>query len=199
MFDVASLTKIGKALGWFLTIGKTETKEMRDAILDLLRHSSQSIRTLVELQATLNGPAKEMFTEKAFIDIWIHCKYALTGNDAPELARTHCTDIMRDLRRINFIAAKTLRTELGSWSDVDSWFADLRSADADFLESFATCLRTIDVALDEIQSEFKASRPDGAWTKFVALRKAIDNDVQNLNDTVGQMRRADDHIRAVLT
>jgi hypothetical protein len=199
MFDIAALQKLAEPLAWFLTLGKSDTEHMRSELLDLLTHTGQSVRSLIELEKTLAGLKEAEFSKDKFMNVYLHCKYVFTGNDASERARTHCTDIQRDVRRINFVAAKVLRTEMGNWKNVDKSFADLENADDTFLSEFGGTLRGVDAKLDEVQDLLDKKKRAAAWAAYETLRKDLRRDVDALSKIVDQLRKAEDHIRSVLT
>lgn len=199
MFDVAALKAFLEPLAWFLTLGKSDTEQMRVEIKDLLHDTGKSIQTLVELEQVLLGLDKRKFNERTFFEVYLHCTYTYTGADAPERARTRCGDIVRDLRRISFKAAKVLRTEWGQWKQIDKSFASLADADKKFLDDFGEALRKLDSELKAVHEFLKKGQKEEAWRRFTAVREDLRKDVASLQDIVDALRKADDHIRAVLT
>lgn len=83
MFDVAALKAFTDPLAWFLTLGKSDTQQMRDEIEDLLHDTRKSIQTLIELEQILASFDKRKFNEKTFYEVYLHCTYTYTGADAP--------------------------------------------------------------------------------------------------------------------
>lgn len=199
MFDITALQTLLEPLGWFLTLGKSDTKEMRTEIAELLHHTGQSVRTLIELETILAGLKEQAFNKDSFYDVYLHCKYSYTGNEAPELARTHCSDIRRDIRRISFKAAKLFRTEWGQWKNVAKSFSELEGADIKFLEDFGSALRRVDVELDTVNNILQNDDKIGAWKRFSVIRDDIRKDVESLRAVTERLRQAEDHIRTVLT
>ena len=199
MFDVAALKAFLEPLSWFLTLGKSDTQQMRVEIEDLLRDTGKSIRTLLEVEEVLTGLDKRKFSQKTFDHIYLHCTYTYTGADAPERARTHCGDILRDLRRISFKAAKVLRTEWGEWWEIDKSFVALADADRRFLNDFGVALHKLDSELNTVRGLLKKGKKEAAWNRFGAVRMELRKDVAGLQDVVKALRKADDHVRAVLT
>jgi hypothetical protein len=147
---------------------------------------------------TLAGLPDKDFADK-FSETFLQCKYALTGSDAVELARTHCSDIRRDVRRISFKAAKLLRTELGQWKNIDQSFAQLLDADRTFLKDFAESLRRIDLELDAIYGLVDNKKLADAQQRYAGLKKALREDVEALRTVTDRLKEAEDHIRDVLT
>jgi hypothetical protein len=199
MFDVAALKAFLGPLAWFLTLGKSDTEQMRAEIGDLLHDTGQSIRTLLELEEILSGVDKRRFSERTFSQVYFHCRYTYTGADAPERAWTHCGDILRDLRRISFKAAKLLRTEWGEWSQIDESFNVLADSDRRFLYDFGRALQKLGEELDTVLGLLKEGQKQLAWSRFTSLREELRRDVAGLQDVVTALRKADDHVRAVLT
>lgn len=159
-------------LAWFLTLGKSDTQQMRDEIEDLLHDTRKSIQTLIELDQILASFDKRKFNEKTFYEVYLHCTYTYTGADAPEQARTHCRDVVRDVRRISFKEAKVPHVEWGQWKEIDKSFAVLVNADQTFLDDFAKSLRQLDKELDAIKNLLMKKRGTKHGTtspKFVRI------------------------------
>jgi len=198
MFDPVGFQELARPLYWFMTLGKPETKQMRDELLDLLHHTGESIRSLVRLDQHLFSVNESDFQD-SFRDIFNECRLSYTAGDAPDKARSHCTDIRRDLKRISFKAAKLFRTELGKWSEVNRAFDRLVYADIDFLAGFADALKRLEAELEEVSRLLTGGDSDQAWQKYEALRQSVRRDVTALTNEIDALRAAEDHIRLNLT
>lgn len=186
------------AFSWFTSLGKADADHIKEEIEDLLSHSSQSLRTLLELSDTLRDIPAAQFT-KEFWPIANHCLLVFTGPEAANKARTHCTDIERDLNRINFKMAKVLRTESGDWKGIDRAFAMLVNADFTFLDNFEAELRRIGTDLDEVGKLVKNGDTTAAMQKYNELRDSLLCSRRDLSNEIAAMRRAQVHIHALLT
>lgn len=199
MVDLNSLQKLLEPLAWFLTLGKTDTEHVRGEISDLLHHTGQSVRTLIEIEQALAGLKEPDFNAATFFDLRLHCEHVYTGNEAAQKSRTHCTDIMRDVERITFKTAQVGRTNLGEWKGVRNAFRELENADVDFLSGFEGVLRKLGTDLREINVLLDNGLRDAAWKRFLELRSEIRKSVESLHEVVDTLSKAENHIRRVLT
>jgi hypothetical protein len=138
------------------------------------------------------------FTEESFLPIYFHCINNYTSPDAARRARSHCTDIQRDVARINFKLTKILRTEIGSWKSLDKAFKKVADADEDFLDQFEKDMSQVDKELTEIVNLLREN-PQEAWRKYEQLRATLLTDLAGMRKDFNNMRQAEDHIRRVLT
>jgi hypothetical protein len=173
MIDLTKLPDLLNAFGWFTRLGKGDTDHVKAEIADLLQHSSQSLRTLIELDDTLIEIPIGDFTPAKFWPIANHCFLFFTSPDAAQKARTHCTDIERDVARINFKMAKALRTEGLDWKGINQAFAELLDADRDFLIAYQEELSRLDGELLAIGQILGAGDTRPAWGQYQALRTSI--------------------------
>jgi len=199
MVDLSIFQKLLTPLGWFLTLGKTDAEYLRGELSDLLHHTGESVRSLIEIEQLLAGLDKPQFRAETFSELRLHCEYTYTGHEASRKSRSHCTDIRRDLRRISFKLAHLGRTEIGQWKALRKAFWELEHGDENFLERFETTLHRLDSELRAVDALLTAGNLDGAWKRFLDLRSDIRKDVESLRDVVGTLGKAEDHIRRVLT
>lgn len=208
MFELAALQKSLGPLGWFLTLGASDTRQIRAQLQDLLQHTGRSLQTLIELNLVLAPIKKSAFSKSTFGPVYVHCQTHLTSPEAAEKARSHCTDIARDVGRINFIAAKYLRTDLsaqsGGWKGINDAFRELMDADAAFLDKFSAELVRLG---DRLKSIFNTvTRPrvtkvelHDAWREYESLRVDLVKDHSSLKKERDKLLEAENHIRRVLT
>jgi len=197
--DLTGFREFLRGLGWFLNLGKSDTEHVRREITDLLEHTSQSLQSLLELSNALEDIPLERFNSETFWPIHMHCLNFFTSPDALRRARTHCTDIERDVARINFKMARILRTEVGNWKGVDDAFRILSSADATFLEKYEQEPRRIGKELDDISGLLKRNEQREAWERYRTLRSSLMQDRVALRDEFARMDEAEDYIRRLLT
>ena len=150
MGDLTKLPDLLSAFGWLARLGKGDADHVKAEIADLLQHSSQSLRTLIELDETFVKVSVEDFASK-FWPIANHAFWVFTSPEAAQKARTHCTDIQRDVARINFKMAKVLRTEGLDWQGISQAFANLLNADQDYLFEYETELTRLGTELRAIE------------------------------------------------
>lgn len=199
MIDLAAFQKFLEPLAWFLTLGKSDTEHVRQEIADLLHHTGQSVRTLIEIEKALATLKEANFDKDTFFDLRLHCEYTYTGSEAARKSRSHCTDIVRDVRRIGFKTAQLGRTEWGEWKSIGKAFSELENADANFLEDFEEVLGKLGSELEGISGLLDHGDRAAAWARFLELRSDIRKDVQALHEVVDTLSKAEDHIRRVLT
>ena len=212
--QIANFKKALEALSWFTTLGANDTKHVRDEILDLLHHSSKSLKTLNDLAETLEPVIRKNFNKEFFRSIYFHCLNNFTNPEAAKQARTHCTDIARDINRISFKISKFFRTERDfsfttknvqdsppePFKNIDEAFQMLMDGDKEFLIEFEKELNRIGNELQEtFNLLFKTEQVDEAWEKYDKLSKSILDERQNLKKEIEKMEKAENHIRRILT
>jgi hypothetical protein len=198
MIDLVAGQKIGKSLLWLLTLGESDTKQVRQEIEDLLVHTTATLKSLVELSDALNSLDQGSFNDKSFGPVFMHCAFNYTSPEAVVKARTRCTDIQRDISRILFRLAKILRTDLGKWSEVDDGFGELMNADLTFLERFESDMRQLNEGLEDVLKTIPQDRA-AAWKKFESLRESLLEGMRQLRSEIETMKKADKHIRILLS
>lgn len=193
-----------KPLGWFLSLGKEDTKQIRDALEDLMLHTSASLKSFVELREVLEEIPESSFDQSTFAKkIYFPCTASLTGSEAALKARTHCTDIARDVDRINFRISKFLRTENMDWKGINESFRELMDADLTFLNDFEALMKMVDQELGAIyellEEKTGARKHEEAWNRYQALRSHLHEQDQKLRETLQNLRSAQTHVRKLLT
>ncbi len=183
---------------WCLKLGKAETEQIKGEIEDLLNHSSQSFKSLIELTDTVQHIPQAQFNQQTFGPIANHCRWFFTSPDAAQKARTHCTDIHRDIGRINFKMAKVLRTEGGDWKGISGAFSPLLDADRSFLNQYSEELERIGKELDAIDGLLQKGDAEPAWRMYTALRDSLLTSKRSLSDEIALMQKAQTHIHELL-
>lgn len=200
MSDLISHLKVLLSpLEWFLSIGKEDVEHVKAEIADLLQHSSQSLKSLLELSAVLEEIPRGKFSQETFGPIANHCLWFFTSPQAAQQARTHCTDIQRDVARIKFKMAKILRTENRDWKGIEKAFQRLMDADHYYLHHYEHELMRIGSTLSEISDLLKKNQADAAWRRYLKLRKSLTNSCALLANEIAKMQKAQTHVHALLT
>ncbi len=199
MIDLTKLPDLVNPLGWLARLGKGDADHVKAEIADLLQHSSQSLRTLIELDDILVEIPMGDFTPAKFWPIANHCFWFFTSPDAAQNARTHCTDIQRDVARINFKMAKVLRTEGLDWKGINLAFADLLDADRNFLVSYEQELTRLGAELQAIGQLLDAGDAQRAWNQYQALRSSIQTSRLKLSNQIALMQKAQTNVHSLLT
>ena len=199
MFDLAKLPNLLNPFGWLAQLGKSDVDHVKAEIADLLQHSSQSLRTLIELDNTLAEIPIGDFTRARFWPIANHCDWVFTSPEAAQKARTHCTDIRRDVARINFKMAKVLRTDSLNWRGIDQAFAELLNADQDFLVFYQEELVRLGAELQAIGHVLDGGDTQGAWNQYETLRNSIHTSRHKLSNQIALMQKAQTNVHTLLT
>ena len=187
------------AFNWFLRIGKQDVDNVKSEIADLLQHSSQSLKSLIELYTVLEDIPRNKFSKQTFGPIANHCLWFFTSPDAAQKARTHCSDIKRDVARIKFKMAKILRTENHDWKGIDSAFNRLMDADHYYLHLYEIELMRIGSELKKIDELLNKRKVDSAYDQYLELRKSLTNRYDALSNEISKMQKAQVHIHTLLT
>lgn len=151
-----------------------------------------------ELTEALYKIKPEKFTQETYLPVYFFCINNYTNPEAARIARSHCTDITRDVDRINFKLTKILRAEVGSWKSLDQAFDNFIHVDEDFLYQFEKDMAEVDKVLTEIVRLLQYD-PEAAWRKYEDLRSALLADLAELREAFKNMRKAENHIRRLLT
>lgn len=199
MIDLTKLPDLLNPFGWLAQLGKGDIDHVKTEITDLLQHSSQSLRTLIDLDDTLADIPLHEFTPGKFWPIANHSFWFFTSPEAAQKARTHCTDIQRDIGRINFMMAKVLRTEGLDWKGVNQAFAALLDADHDYLSAYEAELVRLGTELQAIGQILDSGDTPRAWNQYQALRTSIQTSRQSLSNQIALMQKAQTNIYSLLT
>jgi hypothetical protein len=197
--NINPFKELVNGFAWCLTLGQADTEHIKGEIEDLLMHCSQSLKSLLELTDTLKEIPLAQFTEQNFWPVANHCFWFFTSPGAAQKARTHCTDIQRDVGRITFRMAKILRTEDANWKGIDVAFRNLLHGDMDFLECYEGELQRIGDEVTEIGKLLTNKDVDKAWEKYNLLRSSLLSSRQALSQEIAMMQKAQTHIHALLT
>ena len=177
---------------------------MRDELGDLLHHTSICLKSFVELRGILDEIPKASFDQASFANnIYFPATANLTSPFAADKARTHCTDIARDVNRLKFKFSKVMRTENLDLKGIDDAFKDLLDADGDFLMDFEKLLIDVDKELRTIYellgSTIDPSKKEEAWRRYEGLRTSLHSQHEELRAPLDRMRAAEFHLRKLLT
>ena len=184
---------------WCLKLGKEDTEHIKGEIEDLLNHSSQSLKSLIELTDTVQEIPQAQFSQRTFGPVANHCRWFFTSPEAAQRARTHCTDVDRDIGRINFKMAKILRTEGADWKGIGVAFSALLDADRTFLNEYSEELERIGKELDAIDELLNRGDTESGWKRYTALRDSLLTSKRSLSDEIALMQKAQTHIHQLLT
>lgn len=139
------------------------------------------------------------FTQQRFSPIASHCFWFFTSPEAAQKARTHCTDIERDVARVEFKTAKLLRTEDRNWKGINVAFRTLMSADSSFLEQYAAELARIGAELEATGKLLDDGKTQQAWKKYNGLRASLLSSRQAFSNEISRMQAAQTHVHRLLT
>lgn len=196
-FDI--LKELGDSLAWFLQLGKSDTQYIRDELQDLLGHASQTLKSLVQLTESLYQIKEKDFNEQSFLPVYFHCLQNFADPEAARRTRSHCTDIERDIERIQFKFAKVLRTEWGKLESLNTTFEKFKNTDNDFLMAHEDAMARVNKELNEITVLVSAKKNRQAWKRYNILRTQLLKALTKLQRQLKTMNKAEDHIRRILT
>src|SRR5262245_1009020 len=155
MLTFPSIKAIVGALGWLLTLGKSEVKHVQDEIGDLIRELSKSLVSLWDVTVTITGIPEAEFSATSFEEKWDYFVRFYVGPQNISVARTHCGKVQRAIGRITFKLAKVFDTDLGKWREATEKFRDIVDADRHLLEDYDTCIETLRSRLEGIRGDLK--------------------------------------------
>jgi hypothetical protein len=197
MLPFSSIKSIVGALGWLLTLGKSDVKHVQDEIEDLIRELSKSLVSLWDATVTIAGIPEAGFNATSFEEQRDYFMRFYLGPQNISVARTHCGNVQRAIDRITFKVAKVFHTDLGKWREATTKFRDIVNADGQLLTDYDACIETLRGRLESIRHELDN---DVAKAKqaYAALKRELEGDIQQLHLGIKAMKAASDHIRRVV-
>ena len=197
MLNLISIKEIANAFKWILGIGKDDIKHVRDETEELLHHLSKSVKSLRQVVSEVTSLSESEFDDKRFSKIYDHFKLFYLYPEHQDKARTHCSDLQRDIGRIEHKLAHVLRTDLGKWKLAKNALGCIIDGDLAILESYSDCIKDLDSRLKRIQADLESGHESRARESYLQMKKDLSADIEELRSAIQIMREADAHIRTI--
>lgn len=136
MFGIDDVRRAIGIFSWVKTLGANDTEKIRGELNDLVFHASTSLKTILDLVELVEDFDNKQFDKTKFRELYKVCRRFYLDPEALEKCRTHCTDLFRDVERIEFKLAKYGRTEDVKVSDLNDLISDVGIAEEEYLQSF---------------------------------------------------------------
>jgi hypothetical protein len=193
MLELGTIKEIVKALEWIATLGKSEIKDYKNEVNDLISELSKSLTNLWDVVKQLTAIKEKNFSKDSFHEVYDYffSFYAGDWNISP--ARTHCGNVIRSTNRIKFKVSKRLHGDLGRWKEIDKKIDFIGSADPVILDEYDGSIQKIDSRLKEIRKAIDNDIED-AKKQYFSLKDNLRSDIRFLKNGVKKMEIAIDHV-----
>ena len=195
--DMSSIVGIAKALEWFLTLGRSELRQVRADAEELLGDLRKSLVNLWDVATEATRPDPSELTMQTFQPVYDYFTRFYLNPENISAARTHCGYVERDIERLTFKLGTLLHTDLGSWSDAKMHLSDVIVNDVVLITFYDRSINEIHEHLQAIDSAFRAGDVATARTKYAAMRQSLRPDILQLEKFVAAMEKANQHLWSV--
>jgi len=197
MLDLTTARPIVEGLNWMITLGSSEIKNVKVEMRELLGHLSKSLLSLWDVTQQVSSLSDEHFAN-GFESVYTYFKRFYYDPENLERARTHCTDVSRDVDRITFKLSMLFRTNLGKWSDAEECLRLCLLGDASYIEEYNKNFETLNRELSTVHALVREGKEEEAEQAYRGLRQRLCDDMDHLNAYIKRLREADDHIRRIV-
>ena len=197
MLNLATVKPIVDGIVWLASLGASEIRQVKDETQELLRHLSKSLKSLWEVTREVAKLSDQSFKSE-FPGVYDYFKKFYYDLEAFEGARTHCSDLKRDVGRITFKLSVFLRTDIGKWSQA---YQELNLGlldDVSYMQEYRENFELLNTKLNEIQSLLQQGKDEDALKAYQILRSDLSRDLDHLNDYIDRMRKSDTYIREIV-
>lgn len=195
MLDLTSIKNIIDTLNWILTLGKSDLVQVQNETDELIRELSASLIHLWDVTTEITKSSASAITEVEFENTYQYFYRFYLGDPNISIARTHCSNISRDVDRIKFKLANILHTDIGKWSEIDLQLSSIIHNDIDILMDYDNCIKTLHDRMLAIRGNFKTGDTASAQKLYSTLKKELENDIEQLRLGVATMEKAINHVR----
>lgn len=197
LLDLTTIKPIFDGLAWLMTLGEQEIKHVKDETQELLGHLSKSLKSLWEITTEVARLSDQDFKD-GFAEVYHYFKLFYYDPEPFEKARTHCSDLRRDIGRIEFKLANLLRTDIGNWSKAEQALQLELLEDYCYINEYRKNFELLNTRLNDIHSLLRQGKDDEALKAYQALRTDLSGDLDHLNIYIQRMREADTYIRQIV-
>jgi len=199
MFGIDDVRKAISIFTWIKNLGAKDTEKIRNELNDLVFHASTSLKTILEIIELIEDYNDENFDKSEFRELYKVCRRFYLDPGALEKCRTHCTDLFRDVERIEFKLIKYGRTEGVKVTELNTLISEVGMAEDEYLQSFDKNIQFLENSLNEINEYLENNDLPNAKEVFNKLKSRMLEDLDELRQAKKDMAIAEDHIRKILT
>ena len=197
MLNLATVKPVVDGIIWLASLGAAEIRQVKDETQELLRHLARSLKSLWEVTREVTKLSDESFKSE-FPGVYDYFKRFYYDLDAFEGARTHCSDLKRDIGRITFRLAVFLRTDIGKWSEAYQQLNLGLLDDAVYMHDYRENYELLNTRLNEISELHRQGKDQAALEAYRVLRSELSGDLDHLNNYIDRMRKSDTHVREIV-
>ena len=195
--DLTIAVGIGKALEWFLTLGRSELRQVRGEAEELLSDLRKSLVNLWDVATEVTRTDPSDLTMQTFQPVYEYFTRFYLNPQNISAARTHCGYVERDIDRLTFKLGTLLHTDLGRWSDAKMHLNDVIVNDVVLITSYDRSIAEIREHLQAIDTAFRAGDVTKARTTYSSMRESLRPDILRLEKFVATMEKANQHLWSV--
>jgi hypothetical protein len=195
--ELTSVVGIAKALEWFLTLGRTELRQVRGEAEELLSDLRKSLVNLWDVTKEVTRTAPSDLTMETFQPVYDYFTRFYLNPENISAARTHCGHVQRDIDRLTFKLGTLLHTDLGRWSDAKLHLSDVIVNDPVLIASYGRSIDQIHQHLEAIDAAFRAGDVPRARAMYAAMGESLRPDILKLEKVVATMEKANQHLWSV--
>jgi len=199
VFGIDDVRKAFGIFSWIKNLGSEDTEKIRNELNDLVFHASSSLKTILDIIELIEEFDDKKFDKSEFIELYKVCRRFYLDPQALEKCRTHCTDLFRDVERIEFKLAKYGRTEDVNVSELNNLISDVGIAEDEYLQSFDNNIQFLEESLNSINKYLDNEKLSDAVNCFSKLKSKMLEDLDGLHRAKKEMSTAENHIRKILT
>lgn len=178
--DLSSIKHIAEELFWFLTLGKSELRQVRTETEELLNDLRKSLVNIWDVTTEVTKLEPGEVTLKTFSPIRNYVYRFYLHPETISAARTHCGYVERDVDRITFKLSTLLHSDLGKWSEARQKLRNIVDFDGTLTTSYDKCIQSIWQEVDAIHNDLMAKQPKKARERYTKLRDDLEGDIRKL-------------------
>lgn len=195
--DLTTAVGIGKSLEWFLTLGRSELRQVRGDAEELLNDARKSLVSLWDVATEVTRIDPDDLTKQNFKAVYEYFTQFYLNPENISAARTHCGYVKRDVQRLTFKLGKLLNTDLGRWKEAETHLNDIIVNDPVFIGSYDRSITEIHEHLQAINESFRAGDVPKARKQYATMCKSLRPDIMQLKELVTTMEKANQHLWSI--
>lgn len=197
MLDLFGVQKTITALDWILSLGKSELIYVQSQTTSLIHELSMSLTSLWEITSDISSIPKAEFNAERFGAIYDYFYTFYLSNDNIASARTHCSNVVREVKRIKFKLGKLLHTDLGRWQEADQKLDLMQLTDGLILKEYDACLSNLYSRLQDIRFDIENNDIASGLQAYLSLKQDLEVDIEQLRLGVKKMEAALNHVQTI--
>lgn len=197
MFSLWDIKGILNLLETLHTFGRDELAGVQEETEELIRDISRSLVSLYDIVTEVTRLKVEEFDEESFDEIYKYFyRFYLNPEDIYK-ARTHCSNLKRNVGRIKYKLALLPRTDIGKWNDVSMNIESNQDLDEEILRDYNRSIDSLKERLDEIHNKLSEGDCSAGTDIYRRLKDDLYSDIEQLRTAVSKMKAVAAHVREI--